>query len=96
MEHEFVNANMSRAALSAESLLLRLINARAAHKSRSAMFEAPVERESECEKAFNCRAYLNRCVEIAIQMQGPLLACGLQHAPGKLDSRFMKLRRIVH
>jgi hypothetical protein len=55
MEHEFVNANMSRAALSAESLVLRLINARAAHKSRSAMFEASVERESECEKAFNCR-----------------------------------------
>ena len=71
MEHEFVNANMSRAALSAESLLLRLINARAAHKSRSAMFEASVERQSECEKAFNCRAFLNRCVEIAIQMQGP-------------------------
>jgi hypothetical protein len=57
MEHEFVNANMSRAALSADSLLLRLINARAAHKSRSAMFEASVKRESECEKAVNCRAY---------------------------------------
>ena len=71
MEHEFVNASMSRAALSAESLLLRLINARAARKSRSAMFEASVERESECEKAFNRGAYLNRCVKIAIQMQGP-------------------------
>ena len=71
MEHEFVNANMSRAALSVESLLFRLINARAAHKSRSAMFEASVERESECEKAVNSGAYLNRCVRISIQMQGP-------------------------
>ena len=34
MEHEFVNANMSRAALSVESLLLRLINVRAACSMR--------------------------------------------------------------
>jgi hypothetical protein len=96
IEHEFVNANMSRAALSAESLLLRLINARAAHKSRSAIFEASVERDSECEKSSNCRAYLNRCVERDSNARAPLLACGLQHDAGKLDSRFMKLRRTVH
>jgi hypothetical protein len=60
------------------------------------VFDASVERKFECEKAFNCRAYLNRWVDTSIQMQGPLLACGLQHGSGKLDSRFMKLRRIVH
>jgi hypothetical protein len=91
MEHEFVNASMSRAALSAESLLLRFINARAAHKSRSTMFEASVERESKCEKAFNCRAYLNRASRSRLKCKDPVAGMWFATRPRQTRQPFYEV-----